>query len=115
MSGESGYSHRMVTVCLLAVVLLLGWAAMANAYIAEAPELSGHRIGGRRFRRAMMLQFCWNGVRGLSDIPGVISYAFREKIGIPIGMGIAAAAAIGFEIVLRRTEESLKQPFKRRR
>ena len=95
-SDGFGIKHMVAAPVVLA--LLLGWGAMANAYVGEGG--SGYVPGGSRraggFFAAAIVAFVVNAFTQLGDIGGVLSYIFSRRIGIPIIIAVAIALILGF-------------------
>ena len=116
--STSHFSLKRMTVALLAVVVVLTWVAMANAYFASS-EGAGlrYRISRRPGRTSLIesgIVLGVNGCRGLIDVPSVVSFTFRERLAIPLGGAIAVASVLSFSAFARYVEKTIDAPFAKR-
>ena len=119
-----GFGIKHMTVALGVVVLLLGWAALANAYHTDvvagpefdAPDNVGRRgAGARRFFGQAVKLFVVNAFRHVPDVLAVLKYAFTQRQGLVGFIFLAEAACVAFGLFAGRLEKQLDQPFKPRR
>ena len=118
---SDGFGIKQMTIALVVVALLLGWAGLANAYDSElnaGPGLDepngGRRAAGRFFAQAV-IRFVSNAFQYVPDFFSVMKYAFTERIGLVICIGLAIGTVVLFGLFTARLEKSLDQPFKPKR
>lgn len=125
---EKERSVFWIVAALMIIVALFGWAFAAAGYAHDA---EGWREGGtdvlptgmdgrpdlsrRRNKSAAMADFVTNAIQQLSNIPAVVSFTFKDRIWLPIVVGILEVLLIGGGFGMKKLEKELSSPAKRPR
>jgi hypothetical protein len=128
MSEEEskGWSLKVVMLLVMLLIAWFGWAVAAAQYaqavegwqaVPAPPE--GLRPGGYRVSRVRALaamvvglgSFVANSVRQVPDLPAVIGFTFRERLGLVwIFAGLELAALLGGLWMMRLERELYGAP-----
>lgn len=122
---SAGKSVKWVIGAVMILIALFGWGYMAGVYAtnveqfhADLPRRTSYRGYQARVTRAVdsgMWHFVSNGLRQIPNAPEVISYNFAKQIWLPITIGLLELAAVGGGFGMKRLEQSLNAPPRRRR
>ena len=126
MAQHDGLSVRTVTILMMAVVALFGWAFAATGYAdsiapfhaAHGPDLDGlpvtTSVQGLTMMAYSFCVLCKNALVQIPSLFSVVAFTFRERIGIPITVGVLEALVVGAGVKLAAMERDLNRPRGRR-
>jgi len=109
-----------VVVALAITVAVFGWGFMAGVY---ANDVEGYRVeAGQSYRGrprvsivAGLAAFVATGVREIPNVASVLSYNFSNRLWLPIGILVAEGGVLAAGYGMKKLEQSLEGPPKRRR
>lgn len=120
--GEKSIAWIVVSAALLVVVF--GWGFLAGSYAGAharpMSEMSEHELetleirGVSRARGAAPVVFLENAIDQLPNFVTVVSWHFANRVWLPILIGLAMAGVVGGGLALKKVEQNLSQPRRKR-
>ena len=122
---ESEKSITWVVVALMIAVAVLGWGFLAGSYVAaHAPSLTenspdeipqSNRPRPRNLKRQVQVQFIWNALEQLPNLPSVIAWHFSNRIWLPIVILVLEGLVVAGSFKMKSLEKQLAKPYRPKR
>lgn len=113
--SKSEKSIGWVVTMSAIMIAVIGWCVLASAYASDTDTLltdAGDvpiRVGARRTGVAMFFQFIKSGVTQIPNVFNVIGFAFRERFGLVVGIGVLELLVLLGGRQLKKFEDELNK------
>ena len=123
VEGEKSIAWIVVSAAML--VAVFGWGFLAGSYAGAhakpMSEMSDDELEALELRRLPTARrtgpavFLENAIEQLPNFVTVVSWHFANRIWLPILIGLAMAGVVGGGFALKKVEQNLSQPRRKRR
>lgn len=120
--GEKSIAWIVVSAAML--VAVFGWGFLAGSYAGAhakpMSEMSEDELETLELRRLLMARrtgpavFLENTIDQLPNFVSVLLWHFAHRIWLPILIGLAMAGVVGGSFALKKVEQNLSQPRRKR-